>query len=448
MPMSDADTIFAPATGTGRTAIAIVRITGLLVPQILAALAGGAAEPLPPPRRAVLRSIRDGNEVLDKGMVLWRPGPATYTGEDMAELHLHGSPAILARVGDTLMRLGVRMAEAGEFTRRAVLNGKMDLTEAEAVADLVNAETDAQRKQALRQMGGDLRALYDAWRIRLTRAQAHLEAAIDFADDDLPETMRADVDAQLKTLQQEMRAHLDDSHRGERIREGLYATIIGAPNAGKSSLLNLLAKRDVAIVTDQAGTTRDVLEVPCDLGGYPVTIADTAGLRDASDVVEKEGIRRALDRATHADFRILLFDATRVPDTATLEQFQKGDLILFNKTDLVPKLPPLPDGLEPWGGVVPLSVKTGEGLYVLLAALTSRTESLTGESISPPLTRTRHRHAVLATVEAIDRALEAAQLDLMAEDIRLASKSLGRITGHVGVEDLLDVIFRDFCLGK
>lgn len=443
--MIDADTIFASATGPGRTAIAILRLTGRATSQILARVTG---REVPAPRRAALRSLRDGEEILDRGIVIWMPAPASYTGEDMAELHLHGSPSILSRVSELLIRCGARMAEPGEFTRRAVLNGKMDLTEAEAVADLVNAETEAQRKQALRQMGGELRALYDDWRMRLTQAQAHMEAAIDFADDDLPDDLRVNVEAQLTGLLDEMNKHLDDSHRGQRIRDGLCAAIIGAPNAGKSSLLNLLAKREVAIVTDQAGTTRDVLEVPCDLGGYPVTIADTAGLREASDIVEQEGIRRALERAANADFRLLIFDATRVPDSSTLAHFQDGDLVLFNKTDLTSELPALPEEVNPWGGVVPFSAKTGEGLYVLLAALTSRAEELTGESVAPPLTRERHRQAVEATAHALARALAAEQLDLMAEDIRLASKSLGQITGHVGVEDLLDVIFRDFCLGK
>lgn len=442
---SSAETLFAPATGRGAAAIAVVRLSGAATSRALVALCGA----LPPPRRAVLRTLQDGGEVVDSALVLWFPGPHSYTGEDMAELHLHGSPAVLARVTEALLGLGVKLAEPGAFTRRAVLNGKMDLTAAEAVADLVHAETEAQRKQALRQLGGDLRRVYDDWRARLTQAQAHLEAAIDFADDDLPAGLRDSVAAQVRELVAGMQAHLADGHKGERVRDGLYAAIIGAPNAGKSSLLNRLARRDVAIVTAQPGTTRDVLEVPCDLGGFALTLADTAGLREAVDVVEQEGIRRALDRAAQADFRVLIFDATQPPDEATLAQYQEGDLIVFNKCDLA-QPPPLPerDGGWGWGGVIPVSALTESGLYVLLAALTTRAAALAETGSRPTLTRARHRSAVTDTVAALERALSSRQLDLMAEDLRLASRTLGRITGAVGVEDLLDVIFRDFCLGK
>ncbi len=443
--MNVTDTLFAPATGRGAAAIAVMRLSGPATSQALRALFGA----VPPPRRAVLRALRDGDEVLDSALVLWFPAPHSYTGEDMAELHLHGSPAVVARVTEALLALGLKLAEPGAFTRRAVLNGKMDLTAAEAVADLVHAETESQRKQALRQLGGDLRRLYDDWRERLTQAQAHLEAAIDFADDDVPPDLREMVVAQVRDLAAEMQAHLADGHKGERVREGLYAAIIGAPNAGKSSLLNRLARRDVAIVTAQPGTTRDVLEVPCDLGGYALTLADTAGLREASDLVEQEGIRRALARAGQADFRVLIFDATQTPDEATLAQYQEGDLVVFNKCDLAPP-PPLPerDGGWGWGGVIPVSALTESGLYVLLAALTARAAALADTGSRPTLTRARHRSAVAETVGALERAAKARQLDLVAEDLRLASRALGQITGAVGVEDLLDVIFRDFCLGK
>ncbi len=443
--MNVTDTLFAPATGRGAAAIAVMRLSGPATSQAMRALCGA----VPPPRRAVLRALRDGDEVLDSALVLWFPAPHSYTGEDMAELHLHGSPAVVARVTEALLALGLKLAEPGAFTRRAVLNGKMDLTAAEAVADLVHAETESQRKQALRQLGGDLRRLYDDWRERLTQAQAHLEAAIDFADDDVPPDLREMVVAQVRDLAAEMQAHLADGHKGERVREGLYAAIIGAPNAGKSSLLNRLARRDVAIVTAQPGTTRDVLEVPCDLGGYALTLADTAGLREASDLVEQEGIRRALARAGQADFRVLIFDATQTPDEATLAQYQEGDLVVFNKCDLAPP-PPLPerDGGWGWGGVIPVSALTESGLYVLLAALTARAAALADTGSRPTLTRARHRSAVAETVGALERAAKARQLDLVAEDLRLASRALGQITGAVGVEDLLDVIFRDFCLGK
>ncbi len=440
--MSHADTIFAPATGSGRTAIAIIRISGTACASVMKKFIGRIL----PDREIHYVTLKENDEVIDRAMMVRFAKPKTYTGEDMIELHVHGSPTILSRVSECLLHMGLRLAEAGEFTRRAVQNGKMDLTEAEAIADLVNAETEEQRKQALRQMGGALKKIYDGWKERLNRTQAHLEAAIDFADDDLPPALKEGIECEISHLIKEMKYHLEDGHRGQRLRDGVYAAIIGAPNAGKSSLLNLIAKRDVAIVTSQAGTTRDVLEVPCDLGGYPVTLADTAGLREANDIVEKEGIRRALMRAKDADFRVLVFDATQERlDDKTFEQYQEGDIVVINKCDLAhpSSLPNIG-----WRGAIPLSTVTEEGFFMLLAALSARAEELAGLNNTQTLTRERHRSAVNETLEALERAMTAPQIDLMAEDIRLASRQLGRITGQTGVEDLLDIIFRDFCLGK
>ncbi len=313
-------TIFAPATILGRAGIAVIRLSGSAAGAALAALAGD----LPPPRLASRRRLRspDCDMVLDDALVLWFPGPASYTGEDAAELHLHGGRAVVAAVMDALAALpGLRPAEPGEFTRRAFHNGKLDLTAVEGLADLIAAESESQRRQALSQLSGVLGSLYDGWRHDLTRALAHVEAAIDFSDQDLPDNLVDPVRHTIEGVHSAISLHLDDNYRGERLRDGLFVTIVGAPNVGKSSLLNRLARREAAIVSDHAGTTRDVIEVHMDLGGLPVTVADTAGLREGADdhsgidPVEIEGMRRSLARAEAADLKIAMFDATAWPAT-------------------------------------------------------------------------------------------------------------------------------------
>jgi tRNA modification GTPase len=344
--MSMADTIYALASAPGKAGVAVLRLSGSAADTIL----GQLVKNLSPPRQAARRLLQTENgPVIDDALVLRFKAPASYTGEDMVEFHLHGSRAVIAALSDTLSRLGARLAEPGEFTRRAVMNGKLDLTGAEAVMDLIDADTEAQATQALRQLSGELKSLYDDWRQRLTRAQAHLEAAIDFADDDIPPTLIGDVRAALSALLKEMQSHLEDARRGERLREGVRAVIIGAPNAGKSSLLNRLAQREAAIVTAIPGTTRDLLDVALDVGGYPLLITDTAGLRESTDVIEQEGVRRALARAEDADFRILLCDTTAVDYAETLAHFRPGDLIVMNKSDLSidPSFPP--PSLLGWG---------------------------------------------------------------------------------------------------
>lgn len=404
---------------------------------------------LPAPRRMVLRSLRDPvtGEIIDRGLVVWFEAPHTETGETMVELHLHGGRAVVGAALDAIGRLGFcRLAEPGEFTRRAFENGKLDLTEAEGIADLVAAETAGQRRQALRQMEGALHRLYDSWRMRGLRALAHLEAAIDFPDEDLPDGLADEVRAAIDTLRQEIGAHLLD-RRGERLREGVSIAIVGPPNAGKSSLLNLLARRDAAIVSETAGTTRDVIEVHLDLGGWPVVLADTAGLRDAPDTIEQEGVRRARARASTADLRLLVLDATgdwqreRDGILPTLEGWQPDrDLVLLNKTDLAP--------VEA-AGVLPFSVRSGAGLPDLLGRLEEAVDGLMAEGADrPPLTRARHREALLECRDALQRSLGTPEIALAAEDLRLAMRSLGRITGTVRIDELLDVIFRDFCIGK
>lgn len=438
--MSNTDTIYALATAPGRAGVAIMRVSGMRTAQCVEALAGA----LPPPRQARLcRLVTPGSDdVIDEALVLWFPAPASYTGENMAELQVHGGRAVIAALARALSSLGCRLAEPGEFTRRAVVNGKLDLTAAEGVADLVDAETEAQRKQALRQLGGALATLTQGWRTELTRLEAHLAAAIDFADDDLPPGLMSDIRTGLEALCADLQSHLEQGRAGERLREGVYAAILGAPNAGKSSLLNRLAQRDIAIVTPIAGTTRDVLEVPLDVSGYPLTLADTAGLREAADAVEQEGVRRARERAEQADFKLLVIDAS-APDLAVLSHYVKGDLIVLNKCELA--LPALSLPATP----LPVSAATGAGLPELLAALADRSAQLAGVSAHASLTRSRHREVVAATLAALKRALQPGlNIDQLADDLRVASRTLGRLTGQVGIEDLLDVIFRDFCLGK
>jgi len=435
------DVIFALASGAGRAAVAVLRLSGPGVAEVVTALAGG----LPAPRMASLRRLRHpvSGEVLDRALVLWFPGPRSYTGEDSAELHLHGGPAVIAGVAEALVAVGARPAEPGEFTRRAFLNGKLDLTAAEGIADLIAAETAAQRRQALRQAEGALAALYNGWAARLTRLLAQQEAFIEFEDEDLPEGLDDAVGAAAAALRAEIEAHLADHGRGERLREGLLVAIVGAPNAGKSSLLNALVGREAAIVSARAGTTRDVVEARLDLGGVPVTLADTAGLREAADEIEAEGVRRARRRAEEADLILAVFAANAAPDAETLGLVGPGVLVVANKTDLAPA----PGEI---GGVVPIPISawTGEGLAALKAALSEMAAARAGLTAEAPLTRPRHRAALQETVGWLAELPEAALPELRAEALRAALRSLGRITGRVGVEAVLDRIFGEFCIGK
>lgn len=444
-PATAGDTIFAPATGRGRAGIAVMRISGPGAGPALARLTGRDEWS---PRRASRADLADPQtgDVIDRGLAIWFPGPASFTGEDVVELHTHGGPAVSNGIAAALAGLpGLRPAEPGEFSRRAFENGKLDLTEAEAIADLVAAETAAQRRQALNQLDGSLGRLYGDWSGRLTRNLAHLEADLDFADEDLPDDLAVAAAAELETLATEIARHLDDGHRGERLRDGITIAIIGPPNAGKSSLLNALAQRDVAIVSERAGTTRDVLEVHLDLGGYPAVVLDTAGLREAADDVEAEGVRRARARADAADIKLLLLspDAPATPELLAL--LGSEDLVVRNKADR-----PDTDGSGAVDGRSDLAVSAlrGDGL----AALVDRLARLAGDRLAggtgPALTRVRHRSALQEALAALRRASTAALPELRAEDIRLAIRALGRITGRVDVEDLLDVIFRDFCIGK
>ncbi|MGE4044431.1 MAG: tRNA uridine-5-carboxymethylaminomethyl(34) synthesis GTPase MnmE [Acetobacteraceae bacterium] len=428
------DTIFALATASGMAAVAVMRISGPASARVLAALCGGR---LPTPRHASLRRLHDhAGEVLDQALVLWLPGPGTYTGEDSAELHVHGARAVVHAVAGELVALGIRPAESGEFTKRAFLNGRMDLVQAEAVHDLVAAETDAQLRQALRQLDGALGAIYRGWSDRLRVILAQQEALIDFPDEDLPPEVEADLLATMSALRTEIAAHLNDAHRGEKLREGLFFAIIGRPNVGKSSLMNALAERDVAIVSSIPGTTRDALEARVILGGVPITLVDTAGLREAEDAIEAEGVRRGLARAREADLVLEVVEAGSVifPEAAGGLR-----LLVANKSDL--------GGVGP-DGALRVSALTGEGIDTLRALLASRARHLTQSAGPPPLTRVRHRAALQTALRQLEGA-EAADLpELRGEDLRLAMRAIGSITGQVGIEDILDTLFASFCIGK
>ena len=445
------DTIFAIATAAGKAGIAVLRLSGPESGPALARLIGG---PIPAPRRAVLRTFRDpkDGEAIDTGLALWLPGPGSFTGEDMAELHVHGGRAVAAAMLRSMGSLpGLRLAEPGEFSRRAFENGKLDLTAVEAIADLVNAETAAQRRQAQQQLSGALGAIYEGWRERLLRCQAHLEAAIDFPDEGLATDASGAMLREILGVSGEIAQHLDDNRRGERLREGLSVAVVGPPNAGKSSLLNWLVRRDAAIVSATAGTTRDVIEVHLDVGGFPVVVADTAGLRASTDDVEAEGVRRALARAASADLRIVVLDATTWPalDSEVAAQIDSNAIAVLNKTDLTGAM----GNLAAEGVVVlPVSVKTGAGLDGLLRRLEAEVARRLEVGATPVLTRERHRAALEECRAGLVRAAggfgENALPELVAEDLRLAVRALGRITGKVDVEDMLDVVFREFCIGK
>jgi tRNA modification GTPase len=429
------DTIFALSTTAGAAGIAVIRISG---PQAAEALRLVQNENRIKERSAEFRRLYELSTgvQIDDAIVLWFPAPRSYTAEDTVEFQTHGGRAVTGALLSALAQLpGFRPAEPGEFTRRAVENGRMDLTRAEAVADLIAAETEAQRRLALRQYDGELACLYTAWRERLIRAAAWIEAGIDFADEDVPEGVVEQSQAELRRLQNEVQTHLTDGRRGEIIRDGFHIAVIGPPNAGKSSLVNALARRDVAIVSEHPGTTRDVIEVKLDLSGYAVVLADTAGLRDSAEPVEREGIRRARARAEAADFRLLILDAQISDSTA---RDYAADLVVLNKADLVQQRNR--QGLY-------ISAKTGEGLAELTRLLGERAVQ-GGSTEAPLLTRARHRYAVEEVADCIGAALREEAPELAAEQLRLALRSLGRITGVVDLDELLDVVFRDFCIGK
>jgi tRNA modification GTPase len=453
--MADAtDTIFALSSGPPPAAIAVVRISGPRASAALEALIGR----VPVARRATFARVREPStgETIDEAVVLWFPSPKSETGEDTAEVQLHGGRAVIAAVLAALATVpGLRPAEAGEFTRRAFENGRLDLTRVEGLADLIYADTEVQRRQAFRQLQGLLGNRAEQWRTTLIEITALVEAGIDFSDEgDVPDNTLGQAFDAAQRLHNEIESALADSHRGERLREGLVVAIAGPVNVGKSSLLNRIARRDAAIVSPLAGTTRDVIEVHLDLDGYPVTMLDTAGIRPSDDPIEQEGVRRALERASTADLVLWVVDISSMPaaalDSAVLQFPETPKLVVYNKVDLVaaPKPGPVPCPADP---PLSISAKTGEGLNELLQKLSECACGHLGSAEPALVTRQRQRHTLEEAAAALGRALAEGRNrreDVIAEELRLAGRALGRLTGRVDVEDVLDVIFRDFCIGK
>lgn len=426
------DTIFALASARGRAGVAVLRISGPL-----AHWAAGQLCTLPPIRQAGLRALRHGGEALDQALVLAFAAPHSFTGENSVELHLHGSIAVVAKVSEVLAQMnGLRLAEAGEFTRRAMDSGHLDLTQVEGLADLIDAESESQRKQALQVLSGAIAQKVSPWRADLLRAAALIEATIDFADEDVPVDVTPEVLGLLNRVQQELLAEQARAGAAASIREGFEVAILGAPNVGKSTLLNALAQRDAAITSDIAGTTRDVIEVRMHIGGLLVTLLDTAGLRDSDDVVENIGIARAKQRAESADLRIFLLQAKGEVFDVTA---RSDDILRLAKGDLA-------DGVMP-----SVSGKTGAGVENLLTEIASKLETKT--SAAGVFSRQRHIQALTTAEMALSKAITALPRagnmpELIATEIRVALTALEGILGHIGVEDLLGEIFSSFCIGK
>jgi tRNA modification GTPase len=435
-------TIFALSSGRPPSAIAIVRVSGPQAGPALMAL----ARKIPPARAATRALLRDAaGQPLDDAVVLWFPGPASATGEDVAEFHVHGGRAVLASIFAALVSLeNMRAAEPGEFTRRAFENGKLDLTEAEGLDDLIHADTDRQRRQALRQLKGLLGDKTRDWRARIIEASALIEAGIDFSDEgDVPAELIGPALAKIKGLLNEIGEVLAAQAQSERLRDGLVVAIAGPPNVGKSTLMNQLARREVAIVSPHAGTTRDVIEVQLDLDGYPVTVIDTAGIRETDDPVEQEGVRRARARAAEADLVLWLTDAA-------VEEIDHGGAapvwLVRNKIDLAGR--PLAEATGK--GRFEISASRGDGVPELIAALVGFAESYFGPSEGGLISRVRQRQLLQETASSLHRSIMVAGEgeELVAEELRIAAHCLGRLLGRVDVEEVLDVIFREFCVGK
>ena len=449
-------TIFAPSTPSGKSGIAVLRVSGPKSREVVEML---TKNPVPAPRMACLRKLYgDDGELLDTGLVLWFCAPKSYTGEDMAEFHVHGSLAGIKAIMETLAAYpGLRPAEAGEFTRRAVRHGKMDLMEAEGLADLLQAETEGQRLQALRQMEGDLHNLYAGWRAKLMQCLAHCEAMIDFTEEDtISDDLLTTVARDVMFVQQRIVEHLADDHRGERLREGVRVALLGPPNVGKSSFLNWLARRDAALVSAIPGTTRDAVEVALDVKGIPVVVSDTAGLRATEDSVELLGISRAYARGQEADIRLFMDTVEAARPFSYLESMKAmvrpGDMRVLNKCDMSPLLSKTykNPGKDPDKAIV--SVLEGLGLEDFYANFSQRLHQRYSLSPQPSLTRSRYRHALQEAHGFLQTAQQGIKdsmgMELVAENIRLSLRALGRVLGYTDVEDLLDIIFRDFCIGK
>jgi len=430
-------TIFALATPPGKSGVAVLRISGKQALATLELLSGRGGWQPNQFHRATLKQPHN-TRIIDEAMAVYFKGPKSFTGEDVVELHLHGSLAVIREVLGVLETLpDIRPAGRGEFTRRAMLNGKMDLVEVEGLADLIDAETSEQKNQALRQMQGEMSRFYERLRHEIITTLAHLEAYIDFPDEEIPESVLEGMDGEVRGVMEIIASTLAQHADGERIREGISIVILGAPNAGKSSLLNILAKKEAAIVSHHAGTTRDMIEVHLEIAGYPVILVDTAGLRESDHEIEAEGIRRAIERAANADIKLVLFDGTVEPDAASMALVDDEAIALFTKCDVV---------RHPRAGMA-ISTKTGEGIDDLLEALESRiTERFSGEGAI--ITRSRHRGLLNQSHGHLQRFFTVQELELKCEELRRAATLIGKITGKITVDDVLDVIFSQFCIGK
>lgn len=445
------NTIFALSSGRGKAGVAIIRISGERASECFSAF---GIKNTPTPRKAALHKLRDikTNEVLDEALMLYFPAPHSFTGDDVVELHVHGSVAVVSGVLEYLNGItGYRSAEAGEFSRRAFENSRLDLTQIEGLADLIDSETKAQAKQALRLVDGEAARQYENWRAEMIEIQAFIEAFIDFPEEDIPEDLDKQFSNKAKKLTQALEAHLQ-SNVGERIRNGVVATIIGEPNVGKSSLMNSLSRRDMAIVSDIAGTTRDALECHLDIAGYPLTLIDTAGIRQSNDVIEAEGVKRALAKAENSDMKIVMLNAAEYPNfnPDITKLIDAESVVIINKTDVKAINEDVVFGQN---NAIKISLKDAIGVNELKTKLQKKLQQVFEQSTEAmPLTHARHRGHIEEAKQHlhnfIDARIEKLPIELCAEEIRYAANAIGKITGKIDVEDLLDKIFSSFCIGK
>lgn len=442
------DTIYACATPLVKSGVAVIRVSGDASKKIAAALTRKKT-PFIPRKCYYLPLYSANDDLLDRAIVVVFESPASFTGEDIVEFHIHGGRAVIANVLDAIARLTwARLAEAGEFSKRAFINGKMDLLQAEGLSDLIEAETQLQAKQALRHMQGHASDVYENWRKILIQVLAKLEAYIDFPDEEIPSSVTNETLSEITQLKDSISHYLEQGNFAERIRSGAYVTIIGAPNVGKSSFINALARRDIAIVSEHAGTTRDVIELHLDLNGYPVIIADTAGIREHKDDIEEEGIKRAIERAASSDLNIAMFDITNLPalDKKTQSLIDTSSIVVFNKKDMAPDLdyPDEVNGAKTYS----ISLNTMDGLDAVLQTIENHVSNLLSADVDPIITRQRHRNLLTQALRHIQNFSLEKDIELASEDIRITANLIGQITGHIGVEDILDNLFSNFCIGK
>jgi len=442
-------TIYALSSGPGISGIAVIRVSGKNTAEVVKKLTG---DKLPRPRVATLTKFNKngGKELIDEGVIIWFPAPNSYTGEDLAEFHVHGSRAVVNTMHFSISKVkNCRLAEPGEFTKRAFQNGKINLLKAESIADLISSETEIQRKQALKIMSGKSSDKFNSWREKLLKILSHIEAKIDFPDEDLPENIISEIRKTSNKVLTEIKKTLNDQKVGERIREGFKIAIVGPTNAGKSSLLNYLSKRDVAIVSEIAGTTRDVIETHLNLDGYPVVVSDTAGIRDSKNEIEKKGIKVALNRAEDADLKLVIVSAKNVDFTVVLKSLLSKDAILVvNKSDLMKGK--LNRKFKKYEHVL-ISIKKDLNLNKLISKIKSKLKNKFISSENILITRERHRQNLkncVCHLQKFDERRTTREVDKAAEDLRLATRHLGMIVGKVDVEELLGSIFNDFCIGK